>query len=188
MLIEIDLEEAKKLQITLNQFLLLKFAIDKINIKPYQSVIQINEDDINSLIQQGILEPESKYDSKDLSKLAVTSEFIDRLKSRDYFDEFYSMYPISVTRPDGTKDYLRGNISRSRKLYESHVGNSKAKHSGMLSALNFEVTNRTMSNKMGYMKRLYSWLLSEEWVLYEEFLKDKKVQKQIQEVYGTQIE
>lgn len=188
MLIEIDLEEAKKLQITLNQFLLLKFAIDNINIKPYQSVIQINDSDVNALVEQGILEPESSFDIKDLKKLKVTPAFIDKLKSRDYFDEFYSMYPISVTRPDGTKDYLRGNVSRSRKIYESHVGNSKSKHNDMLAALNFEITNRKMSNKMGYMKRLYSWLISEEWVLYEEFLNDKKVQKQIQEVYGTEIE
>ena len=98
------------------------------------------------------------------------------------------MYPISVARPDGIKDYLRGNISRSRKLYESHVGRSIEKHNMMLSALNFEITNRTISNKMGYMKRMYSWLLSEEWILYEEFLKDKTVQKQIDEVYGTKIE
>lgn len=188
MLIEIDLEEAKKLQITLNQFLLLKFVVDDISIKPYQSVIQINDTDIKQLIEQNILEQGSVYDQKDLSKLKVTSDFIDRLKSRDYFDEFYAMYPVSVTRPDGTKDYLRGNISRSRKIYQHHVGQSKLKHNKMLAALNFEITNRTMSNKMGYMKRLYSWLLSEEWVLYEEFLQDKTVQKQIEEVYGTKIE
>ena len=148
MLIEVDLEEAKKLQITLNQFLLLKFAIDKINIKPYQSVIQINNDDIESLIKLGILEPESKYDIKDLQKIIVTEEFASKLKSRDFFDEFYSMYPVSVTRPDGSKDYLRGNVSRSRKIYESHVGNSKSKHDKMISALNFEITNRTMSGKI----------------------------------------
>lgn len=188
MLIEVDLEEAKKLQITLNQFLLLKFVVDNINIKPYQSVIQINDIDIQALIKQGILEEGSEYNKKDLSKLIVTKEFSERLKSKDFFDEFYSMYPISVARPDGIKDYLRGNISRSRKLYESHVGRSIEKHNMMLSALNFEITNRTISNKMGYMKRMYSWLLSEEWILYEEFLKDKTVQKQIDEVYGTKIE
>jgi hypothetical protein len=188
MLIEIDLEEAKKLQITVNQFLLLKFAIDNVNIKPYQSVIQINDNDIEELIALGILEENSRYDKKDLSKLVITNEFMNRLKSRDFFDEFYEMYPISVTRPDGTKDYLRGNIARSRKIYDTHVGKSRSKHENMLSALNFEVSNRSMSNKMGYMKRMYSWLLSEEWTLYDEFLKDKKVQKQINEVYGTKIE
>lgn len=188
MLIEIDLEEAKKLQITVNQFLLLKFAIESINIKPYQSVIQINNVDIEELIALGILEENSTYDPKNLSKLIVTDEFSKKLKTRDFFDEFYEMYPISVSRPDGTKDYLRGNIARSRKLYNSHVGNSKTKHSAMLSSLNFEVTNRTMSGKLGYMKRMYSWLLSEEWTLYEEFLKDKKVQKQVDEVYGTKLE
>ena len=85
MLIEVDLEEAKKLQITLNQFLLLKFVVDNINIKPYQSVIQINDIDIQALIKQGILEEGSEYNKKDLSKLIVTKEFSERLKSKDFF-------------------------------------------------------------------------------------------------------
>ena len=49
MLIEIDLDEAKKLHITMNQFCLLRFLVDNVNIKPYQSVIQIDDNDIQNL-------------------------------------------------------------------------------------------------------------------------------------------
>ena len=98
------------------------------------------------------------------------------------------MYPISVTRPDGTKDYLRGDIARCRKIYNSHVGKSRSKHEYIIDALKFEITNRRINNKIGFMKRMSKWLVSQEWTLYDEFLKDKKVQKQVEEVYGTNVE
>ena len=66
MLIEIDLNEAKKLHITMNQFSLLRFLVDNVNIKPYQSVIQIDDNDIQNLKLQKILTPESQFDVDDL--------------------------------------------------------------------------------------------------------------------------
>lgn len=41
MLIEIDLDEAKRLKITMNQFVLIKLLIDKIDIKSLINVIRI---------------------------------------------------------------------------------------------------------------------------------------------------
>ena len=188
MLIEIDLTEAKRLKLKLNQLVLLRFLIDNIDIKHYQSVIQISDDDVNELIKNKIL-TESSCISDNLNKtLIIEDEFKESLKQRDFFDEFYELYPTSIIRPDGTKDYLRGDINRCRKIYEKHVSKSKSRHDHIMDALRFELTNRRIHSKMGFMKRMYKWLTSEEWLLYDEFLSDKKVIKNVETVYGTNIE
>lgn len=33
------------------------------------------------------------------------------------FNEFYEVFPVYVTRPDGTKGFLRANINKCRKEY-----------------------------------------------------------------------
>ena len=38
------------------------------------------------------------------------------------------------------------------------------------------------------MKRMYKWLTSEEWTLYDEFMKGEKVKEQIEQIYGTNVE
>lgn len=188
MLIEIDLDEAKKLQLTINQFTLLRFLVDSVNIKPYQSVIHIVEDDISQLKEKKILTEDSVLNEKDISTLKMTDEFLNKIKHRDFFDEFYDTYPASVMRGDGMKDYLRGDIARCRKIYNLKVGKSRLKHEHIMSALKFELHNRKTTNNMKYMKRMSKWLSSEEWTLYDEFLKDNKVKEQIEQVYGTDVE
>jgi hypothetical protein len=188
MLIELDLDEAKRLKITTNQFLLVKFIVDGINFDAYQSTLSITNSDIENLISKNILTIESKYDESDLTSLFVTQEFIDKFKARNFFDEFFDTYPISATRPDGTKDYLRGDISRCRKTYDKIVGKSKSKHEHILECLKFEVSTRRKSGSMSYMKRMSKWLFAEEWLLYDEFLKDKKVQNTAEKIYGTEID
>lgn len=188
MLIEIDLNEAKKLHITMNQFSLLRFLVDNVNIKPYQSVIQIDDNDIQNLKLQKILTPESQFDVDDLSKLKLTEEFSKKLKPVNFFDEFNLLYPASVIRPDGIRDYLKGDINRCRKSYDSKVGKSASKHEAVMNALKFEIKNRQSTNSLKYMKRMYKWLTSEEWTLYDEFMKGEKVKEQIEQIYGTNVE
>jgi hypothetical protein len=188
MLIELDLKEAKTLKITINQFILIKLLIDEVDIKSLLDVIPINETDINNLIEKNILTKESVFDIKDFKKLIVSDEFISLIKKRDPFDEFFELYPSSVTRSDGIKDYLRGAPSNCRKIYEKVVGKSQAKHDHMKECLKFEITNRKQNNSMQYMKRMYKWLTSEEWTLYDEFMNDKSVQKKAENIYGTTVE
>jgi len=188
MLIELDLDEAKRLKITVNQFILIKLIIEKIDIKSLINVVRIDESDIVNLKEQGILTSESSLNLEAESNLVVTEEFIKKFKAKDFFDEFFDIYPTSTIRPDGLKDYLRGDVSRCRKYYSKIVGKSRAKHERMIESLKFELATRKQSNGMQYMKRMPKWLLSEEWLLYEEFIKDKTVIKQAEEVYGTGIE
>jgi len=187
MLIELDLDEAKRLKITTNQFLLVKFIIDNISFDEYKSTLSINEEDILNLIKKDILTTDSFY-TDELTSLKVSEEFEKRFKVRDFFDEFYDEYPISASRPDGTKDYLRGDVSRCRKTYNKIVGKSRSKHEHILECLRFEVTNRRQRNNMSYMKRMSKWLFSEEWLLYDELLNNKEVQQQAEKLYGTDVE
>jgi hypothetical protein len=187
MLIELDLTEAKRLNITANQFILISLLINKIKIPPVMEVLNITELDIENLIEQNILTKESIYSSK-FDKLFIAEEFTDKFKTKDFFLEFYDIYPPSVTRSDGIRDYLRGDVSRCRKYYEKIVGKSTDKHEAIMEALKFEVETRKRNGNSGYMKRMAKWLLSEEWLTYEEFIKDKKVQKHAETIYGTTIE
>ena len=188
MLIEVDLKEAKNLKITINQFILIKLLVDRIDIKSLLDVIPVNESDINNLKEQNILTKESEYQDKEFNKLFINESFLDKIKQKDPFDEFSALYPVSVIRTDGTKDYLKGAPSNCRKLYSKVVGKSREKHEHIIECLKFELSNKRLTNKMGYMKRMYKWLTSEEWVLYDEFLKDKKVQKTVEKIYGTDVE
>jgi hypothetical protein len=188
MLIELDLKEVKTLKITINQFILIKLLIDEVDIKSLLDVIPVSETDINNLIEKNILTKESVYDIKDFKKLIVSKEFIERLKEKDPFDEFYELYPSSVVRTDGIKDFLRGAPSRCRVLYNKQVGRSRSKHEYMIECLKFELTNRRQTNTLSYMKRMYKWLTSEEWTLYDEFMKDTQIQKTAGDIYGTRVE
>lgn len=188
MLIELDLDEAKRLKITVNQFILITLLMSKHDIKSLLDVIPVGNDDINNLITRDILTKESAYDPNDFTKLIITETFKTKVKVKDFFTEFFDLYPASVTRTDGLKDYLRGDISRCRKYYDKVVSKSKSKHDHIMECLKFEIDNRKRANSLSYMKRMSKWLLSEEWLLYDEFMKDTSVQKQAGEIYGTNIE
>ena len=187
MLIEIDLEEAKRLKMTVSQFILISLLAGNQNVKQFLNVISITEKDIEHLIKLNILTSESSY-TKDLTQLKITDDFLLSFKTKDFFLEFFDIYPASITRPDGTRDYLRGDVSRCRKYYEKIVGQSMTKHIHIMECLKFEIDTRKRGNKLGYMKRMAKWLLSEEWLLYDEFMKDKKIQKQADVIYGTELE
>jgi hypothetical protein len=186
MLIELDLQEAKNLKLTINQFLLIKLLVDKFDIKSLLDVIPISENDINTLITKNILTKESL--GKDISEIELTESILEEIKPVDYFMEFYNMYPISVRRTDSTKDYLRADMSRCRRYYDKIVGRSKSKHEYMLNCLRFELEHRRRNNSMGFMKRMSKWFMSEEWLIYEDHLKELETPKETVNLYGTEIE
>ena len=188
MLIEFDLDEVKASKIPVNQTILLKFIADKEERFPYMDVCPFTEEDINQLKAKDILMEESRFKKSDISELYIKEGALKEVKPVDFFDEFYSLYPISVARTDGIKDYLRGDVSRCRKAYGKLVGKSKSKHKYFMDCLRFEISHRVSTNKMGYMKRMSKWFAAEEWLLYEEFIKDKKGKKPEEKVYGTAVE
>lgn len=186
MLIELDLDEAKSLKLTINQFLLIKLLVDKLDIKSLLDVIPISENDINVLVAKNILTKESL--GRDITEIELTESILEEIKPVDFFMEFYNMYPVSVVRTDNRRDYLRADISRCRRYYEKLVGKSKSKHEYMLDCLRFELEFRRKNNSMGFMKRMSKWFMSEEWLMYEEFLKEQEIPKEIIHQYGTDVE
>jgi hypothetical protein len=89
-------------------------------------------------------------------------------KEHEWFDEFYASYPSSVVRPNGTKDWLRGNITKCRELYRTIVGTDETIHKTLLSAINKEVGVRTAQGSLAYIRLLINWLRNEEWKVWEE--------------------
>ena len=185
MLIELDLDLAKVEKLKVNQIILLKFIVDGEKRFPYTSVVPITIEDINELIERQILKPESVFNKADISNLFLTDEYLSEIKG-DFFDEFYALYPVVVSRTDGTKDYLRGDVTRCRRAYNKIVGKSKRKHAKIMRALSAEVLERTRTNKMSFMKRMSKWIAAEEWILNEDT--QMAAEAKGGSAYGTAIE
>jgi len=118
--------------------------------------------------------------------LELTDEILSFIKKKDFFDEFYELYPTSVIRSDGSKDYLRTDMNRSRVAYNKIIGKSESKHELIMSALKNEISERRAMNKMGYMKRMFKWLTSEEYMTYAEKKSDTQEVKNTA-TYGTEV-
>lgn len=190
MLIEIDTNILKSLNITINQLIYIKLLSENNpkHLKEFLEVSTISDSDLLHLVNEQILEPndENVYNSK---KCTLTKSFMDWLQNYkgDYFDKFYELYPISVTRTDGTKDYLRADIHRCRKLYNKIIQGSKLKHNNLMDCLRLELQVRRTNNSTGYMKRMFNWLNTEEWLVYEEMAKDIPLTNN-ETSYGNEIE
>lgn len=187
MLIEVDLKEAKSLNLTSSQLILIKLIIKEVDIKSLLDVIPVSETDIKGLIERGILI--SNNGSEEVDKLSVSEDMLLVLKEkRELFDDFSAIYPTSVIRGDGTRDYLKGAPTNCRKIYKKLVGSNKEKHKHMMDAIRFETSMRMKSGNMQYMKRMYKWLTSEEWVLYEQALEEQAKKVNNGNNYGNVVE
>jgi hypothetical protein len=167
MLVELDLLEAKRLKLTINQFLLIRLVIDKINIAPIKETLNISGSDIDKLISLNIFTKDSLF-TPTLSRLKLTPEMEKAIGTKDFFSEFYDSYPVYSIRTDGSRDYLRSDVNRARVVYNKLVGKSETKHNEVMTALKAELAEKRASNKMSYMKRMYKWLTSEEYLVYLE--------------------
>lgn len=170
MIIEIDTALANKLgDITMNQLVFLTLVLDE-NQSNHQDVrsllSRVSEHEIQELIDKDWIS-ETKTDTLTTyhpSKTLLTIIGNDKT----FFDEFYELYPIYVHRPDGSKSFLRTNVNKCRLQYKKIVGKSKATHEHIMQCLNFEITNRMRTDKLGYMKTMWKWLTNHEWEAFEE--------------------
>lgn len=184
MLIEIDTQQLKQLSLSPNQLCYIKSLLDKDHkkLKEFINAYQMNDLEFDDLINRNLIE---YTDVKKLS-VRVTQTFLDLYNTKDYFDEFYELYPIYVTRSDGRKDYLRTNMNRCRVAYNKIVNGSYEKHKKIIDYLNYQVAEMRKTNSICYMKRMPNWLASEEYLMYDEIL--NTVQQPVEPVYGTNIE
>lgn len=169
---------------SINQLVLLNLALNdnKSNHQDIHKLLSlVNEEEIQDLIDKNLL----RVDISDSYILYKTDKLSNLLKEdRTMFDQFYEQYPIYVIRPDGTKGFLRANINKCRREYNHIVGKSKAMHEHLLKCLQYEVQNKMLTGKLGYMKTMWKWLTQHEWEAIEDQLNDQPVKY---EAYGTGI-
>lgn len=186
MILELDSSLFKIGEISINQLVFLTLCLNESYQNNHQDVHEfisrISETEIQSLIDQGLLSFTTNDDNKIYSPTDKLKAFVK--KPDNLFDDFYNAFPVYVIRPDGTKGFLRSNINKCRKEYNRIIGKSVAMHEHLLKCLNYDVMNKTMTGKLGYMKTMWKWLTQHEWESLEE-----EMQYNQQEVnsYGTEL-
>lgn len=170
MIIELDSTLADKLSdITMCQLVFLTLVLNE-NQSNHQDVhsllSRVREHEIQELIDKGWI----TVTKTDISMTYKPTEALITLigKPKDYFDEFYDLYPIYVYRSDGTKSFLRANVNKCRFQYKKTVGKSKATHEHIMRCLKYELTEKMRTNNMQYMKTMWKWLTNHEWEAFEE--------------------
>lgn len=170
MTLELDTSLFKlKENITINQIVFLTLLLNenqKYNQDVHEFLSRISEAEIKELIDNGFVSVTETADTKDYRITNKVKEFL--APSKALFDMFYEAYPIYVIRPDGTKGFLRANINKCRKEYNSIVGKSTAMHDHLMHCLQYEINDKMVTGKMGYMKTMWKWLVNREWESIEE--------------------
>ena len=178
--------------LSIGQLVFLSLVND--NQKNHQDVSPIvnlvDETEIQDLINRNLI-------TKSTTRAKVTYEITKELKSylrnlpevKSMFDEFYEQYPSYITRADGLKDYLRSNKTKCRIHYETLEGHSREMHNHIMNCLKYEVSQKLATGKIGYMKRMWKWLTSNEWEAYEDQMNGVTPisHEQKETTYGTEI-
>ena len=176
-------------EMSINQLVFLTLVLNENqsnNQDIHQFLSRISENEIQELVDSNIITVMTSGDSKIYSISEDTRKHLKQDKS--WFDEFYEVFPVYVTRPDGTKGFLRSNINKCRKEYNRIVGKSRAMHEHLIKCLQFEIDNKMITGKIGYMKTMWKWLTQREWEVTEEEMQFSMEQDMNNETaYGANI-
>lgn len=187
MILEIDTSILDRIpELSINQLVFISLVLNDNQIKSqdiHKLLSRVNEEDIQGLIQRNVI-TETVSDGNKI--YSPSEELLTQLKKdeQSMFDEFYETFPVYVTRPDGTKGYLRSNINKCRKEYNRIIGKSKAMHEHIMDCLKFEIDDKIRTGKIGYMKTMWKWITQHEWESYEDQMQE---QQQNQDIYGGTV-
>ena len=173
MILELDTSLLNKFSISINQLVFISLVLNdnQINNQDIHELLsRVNEEEIQDLIQRNIIVVTISDDNKIYSPSKELLDFIKK-NEQSMFDEFYEVFPIYVTRPDGTRGFLRSNVNKCRKEYNRIIGKSKAMHEHLLKCLQYEIEDKMRTGKIGYMKTMWKWLTQHEWETIEEQMK-----------------
>lgn len=189
MILELDTSLFNIGEISINQLVFLTLCTNDIkanNQDVHQFLSRISETEIQSLIDQDLI-VSTTLDDK--ISYEPSQKLLDFLKpDKTWFDQFYELFPVYVTRPDGSKGFLRANLNKCRKEYNRLVGKSKAMHEHLMKCLQYEIDNKMITGKIGYMKTMWKWLTQREWEVTEEMMQeDNSTITQNNYSYGTNI-
>lgn len=188
MKLDIDITLLKTIQgLTIGQLVFLALVLDN-SQKKNQDISKllslVEEVQIQELINVGLIRynPDETSFSK---KYKATPALKECLSSNDmWFERFYEIYPSYVTRPDGTKGFLRGNKNKCREAYLKYVKNNAETHLFLIDCLKFDITNKTQTGKLGYMKTMWNWITQQEWDSIDEQMKSEEP---VMNSYGTKL-
>ena len=175
-------------EISINQLVFLTLVLNdnqSNNQDVHKFLSRISENDIQELIDNDLISFTTSGDNKIYSP---TEKLLSSVKQdKTWFDEFYEVFPVYVTRPDGTKGFLRANINKCRKEYNRIIGKSKAMHNHIMACLRYEIDDKMRTGKIGYMKTMWKWLTQHEWETYDEQMKLDKPSTIDNYNYGTEL-
>ena len=173
MILEIDTSILDRIpNLSINQLVFLTLVLS--DIKNINQDIQkllslVNEEEIQELESRNLITTSNVDNTNVISKTSYLDVLLKEDKSM--FNEFYDQFPVYVIRHDGTKGFLRANVNKCRKEYNRIVGKSKAMHEHIMNCLRFEIDNKMLTGKIGYMKTMWKWLTQHEWETCEEQMK-----------------
>lgn len=185
MIIELDTNLLEIIDnLSINQLVFLSLVLDK-NQKSNQGITaiirQVSDNEIQDLLNRNLIQ---KKDNNKKLVYKPTEELIEKLTPKDtLFEQFYITYPTMVIRPDGTKGFLRSNVKKCREYYNKLVKGNSELHSKIIAALNYEISDKTITGKLCYMKTMWKWLTSHEWELIEEQMNNQYTFQ----AYGTEL-
>lgn len=185
MILELDTTLLNKLNITLNQLVLLSLVMNtnqKDNQTVHELLSRVNEEEIQDLVNRNIIVITKENDTIIYRVGKQVGTLIT--KYDDMFNELYNTFPAYVTRPDGTKGFLRSNINKCRKEYNRVIGRSRAMHEHIMQCLRYELDDKITTGKIGYMKTMWKWITQHEWECYEDRLNNTE---NTEEQYGTTV-
>ena len=187
MTIELNTELLETEDINLNQLIFLALVLgrnQKLNQDTQRLLSQISEVDIQELMSKELVISIERDNSKVYKPSKKLTELISQ-REKSWFDRFYELYPIYVTRNDGTKGFLRANVSKCRVQFNQIVGKSEEMSQHLYDCLKFQIDNYSKQGKLGYMKTMWKWLVNHEWEAIEDEMSYNN--SNTQKVYGTEL-
>lgn len=165
MILDIRTDLLKSININLNQLIFLSLVLDT-NQKNHQDIVnivsQISDNEIQDLIDNNLI----IRHVLPVTKFEPTEKLMSLLQNNNMFEVFYDTFPTYVNRPDGTKGFLKGNKKKCEKQFISITKKIDANH--IISCLKYDIDQKTISGKLGYMKTMWKWLTQCEWEIIEE--------------------
>ena len=192
MLLQVDIKHLLKYRLTADEYIIIQLLYDKKfdEYNQYLSNYSIVEKELlfNRLYKSGLIKDTNQPNEYKPEFIELDNWANVMLAKGDYFDEFLQHYPTTITRPDGTKDYLRTDTNRCRLIYNRITKGNQALHNHIVECLKYEVRLKTSDGSMKYMKRMPKWLASEEWKISEQRMKDDKSEPNIINLgYGNNL-
>ena len=176
MLIEINTEVLKKFGISADDFLYLyllhanaSHVGKELDIKP----------DLEDLQTKGLIKLGDKP-----SEHVVRHDFLTTVED-DFgrmWSELVSHFPLKVMGTDGlrmlrARDANAKTNQKAKRAYGKYVGTDKTKHDYVMQCLKNELVQRKLSNSLGWMQQLQTWVNNHTWEKYDTIDNDKATRK-----------